>query len=173
MRTRVAIAVLSTVLLVGCTWPGPPSPTSTGSVSTLRVASVSDGDTFTALDTTGVRIRIRLLGIDAPETARDGLPADCGADQATQALRRLIAGRPLTVTTDPVTDPVDRFGRHLAYVTADGHDVALTLIRAGMAEAWYPASEPTPTRYPDYRAAERTARTTRTGLWATCQTVGR
>lgn len=39
------------------------------------------------------RIRIRLLGIDAPEAARDDGPSQCGADQATEALRRLISGR--------------------------------------------------------------------------------
>lgn len=173
MHTRGTVAVVPLVLLAGCTWPGLPMPTSTQPAATLRLVSVSDGDTFTALDATGEKVRVRLLGIDAPETAHDGLPADCGADQATEALRRLITGRPLEVTADPVADPVDRFGRRLAYVSADGQDVAGALVRAGMAEAWYPAGEPTPTRYPDYRAAERGARATHAGLWATCRTIGR
>ncbi len=169
----LATAVLTTALLGGCTWPGPPTPTSAEPAATLRATSVSDGDTFTATDANGARVRIRLLGIDAPEAARDGSPADCGADQATAALSRLITGRSLALATDPVADPVDRFGRRLVFVTVDGHDVALSLVQAGMAAAWYPASEPTPTRYSDYRAAEAVARAAKTGLWAVCDEVGR
>ncbi|MFZ2427355.1 MAG: hypothetical protein WAW71_04340 [Propioniciclava sp.] len=81
---------MSAVLLGGCTWPSLTTFTAESTVR-LKAASASDGDTFTALDATGEKVRIRLLGIDAPETADDE-PAICGADQATEALRRLIAG---------------------------------------------------------------------------------
>lgn len=139
----------------------------------MRAASISDGDTFTAVTADGERVRIRLSGIDAPENAHDGQPAECGAEQAAEALRRLVAGRPVSVASDPVADPLDRFGRRLAYVSVDGRDVALALVADGMAEAWYPTREPQPTRYGDYRAAERAARAANTGLWATCPSVGR
>lgn len=168
---RALIAVAAMVMVAGCTWPGAPPATASGEA--MRVTSVSDGDTFTAVAADGERVRIRLLGIDAPENARDGQPAECGAEQATGALRRLIAGQPVSVALDPVADPVDRFGRRLAYVSVEGRDVALALVADGMAEAWYPASEPQPTRYGDYRAAERTARAANIGLWGLCETVGR
>lgn len=170
---RALITVAAMVGLAGCTWPGADPSSVTAVAETVQVTSVSDGDTFTAVTADGERVRIRLLGIDAPETARDGQPAECGAKQAADELRSLIAGRSVTVTSDPVGDEVDRFGRRLAYVTVDGRDVALALTHAGMAEAWYPASAPEPTRYGDYRKAERTARAANTGLWATCATVGR
>ena len=172
VRTNWPVAVAATVLLAGCTWPGS-GPSTVPVPETLQVASVADGDTFTAIDAHGERVRVRLLGIDAPETAQDGQPADCGADEATEALRRLIVGRPVTLAGDPRADAVDRFGRHLAYATVDGQDVALALLREGMAAAWYPASEPEPTRYRDYLRLERAARATNVGLWARCGTVGR
>lgn len=162
------------LLLSGCTWPSASSgPTPVQAPGLLRLVSVADGDTFTVADADGTRTRIRLLGIDAPEAARDGVPADCGAREATDALRGLVAGAALTVTGDPVSDETDRFGRRLAYVTADGEDVALALVTAGMAEAWYPAGEPRPTRFGEYQGAEADARAARSGLWATCEGVGR
>ena len=165
---------MSAVFLAGCTWPGQAASTSsTAAPETMQAVFVADGDTFTALDAQGQNVRVRLLGIDAPEAAHDGQPAQCGAANATDALRRLIAGRTVSVTNDVVADPVDRYGRRLAYIRVDGRDVALTLVQAGMAEAWYPASEPQPTHYPDYRAAERTARSANTWLWGLCETVGR
>jgi endonuclease YncB( thermonuclease family) len=36
-----------------------------------RVAGVSDGDTLTVLAAVNVRCRIRLWGVDAPETSQD------------------------------------------------------------------------------------------------------
>ena len=169
----LAAAVVSAVLLAGCTGPGL-RPSTTGEPSaTVRVVSVSDGDTLTALDANGEKVRVRLLGIDAPETATDDGPAQCGAHQATETLRRLITGRTLTLTEDPVADPIDRFGRHLAYATVDDRDVALTLVQAGMAEAWYPNSEPQPAKYRAYRTAEGAARAANAGLWATCPSIGR
>ena len=173
MWMRAVITGAAIVVLAGCTWPGAALPSVTVSADTVQVTSVSDGDTFTAVSADGERVRIRLLGIDAPEAARDGQPAECGAEQAAEVLRGLIAGRPVSVAFDPVADPVDRFGRQLAYVTVDGRDVALALVQQGMAEAWYPASEPEPTRYGDYWAAQRAARAANTGLWARCETVGR
>ena len=173
VRMRAVISVAAMVVLSGCTWPGAAPSTVTATAAMMRVTSVSDGDTFTAVSAEGERVRIRLLGIDAPEAARDGQPAQCGADQATEAMQRLIAGRSVGVTSDPAADSVDRFGRQLAYVSVDGRDVALALVQQGMAEAWYPASEPEPTRYAAYRAAGRGANAANTGLWAVCDSVGR
>lgn len=164
--------VAAVVALAGCTWPAA-SPSDAPPPERLAAAWVSDGDTLTARDADGARVRLRLLGIDAPEAARDGAPAECGADRATAELRRLVTGRALTVIGDPVADPVDRFGRRLVYVTADGRDVALELLEAGLAAAWHPASEPAPSRFGSYAAAEHAARAAGAGLWADCEGVGR
>nr|NLI49319.1 thermonuclease family protein [Propionibacterium sp.] len=160
--------------LAGCTG-GSGTPLPPGSVMparTVRVTSVADGDTFAGVDAAGT-IRVRLLSIDAPERASATEPAECGAEQAAAALRGLIAGRTVSVTTDPDADETDRFGRLLAYATVDGRDVGLVLVETGMAAAWYPASEPEPRRYAGYERAERVARAGRVGLWAVCPTIGR
>lgn len=173
------LLVALALLLAGCTWPPtlplsaaatPPSP---APGTTLQVVFVADGDTLTGVDAEGNRTRVRLLGIDAPEVARDGGESQCGAERSADALHDRVHGRTVTLTADPVADAEDRFGRVLAYVTFEGRDVALEQVEAGLAEAWYPASEPRPTRYAEYRRAEQAARAAGTGLWADCARVGR
>lgn len=79
-----------------------------------------DGDTFDLLDGTRTH-RIRMLGIDAPETANQETKAQCGAATATKALQRLLpAGTAALVTIDPEADDHDRFGRTLGYVSRKG-----------------------------------------------------
>lgn len=138
----------------------------------MTVTYVSDGDTIVGR-AQGVQVRVRLLGVDAPELAHDGVPAACGAGAARAALRQLVGGRTVTLVRDAHADRRDRFGRELGYVELGGADAAATLLRAGLVEAWYPASEPTPERDRAYRRLERDARAARRGSWATCATLGR
>lgn len=167
--SQVAAAVCSLAVLPGCLGPElaarPPD--------TVRVTHISDGDTFTAVDDAGQRIRVRLLGIDAPETAHDGHPAACGGDAASASLEDLLLGHDVDLVNDPRADTTDRYGRRLAYVDVDGVDAALHQLQRGYAEAWYPRSEPQPARYPSYRQAQNTARDAHDGAWATCSALGR
>jgi endonuclease YncB( thermonuclease family) len=80
---------------------------------------VIDGDTFDA-GRCGTGERIRLLGIDAPETAKSGVAAECFADEATAALTDLHRGRRVALSFD--TTCADVYGRTLAYVWLVGED---------------------------------------------------
>lgn len=68
-------------------WLIDPSPTDTGGtdLGTVTVDTVVDGDTIRAT-VNGRDERIRLLGIDAPELARDGKPAEKCAEDAKRFL---------------------------------------------------------------------------------------
>lgn len=83
-----------------------------------RVACVVDGDT---VDVNGCGDeawrRVRLLGIDAPETGKPGQPEQCGAVSAAQALSRVVAGRTVALTFDATC--TDVYGRTLAWVWLD------------------------------------------------------
>ncbi len=46
------------------------SLTASADILTGKVVKVADGDTITVLDTTNTQHRIRLQGIDAPETGQ-------------------------------------------------------------------------------------------------------
>ena len=85
---------------------------------------VIDGDTFSLNGT-----RIRVAGIDAPEThpARCPYEAQIGA-AATQKLADLLRGRPLWVSGLKT----DRYGRAVAVVRVNGEDVANAMIGSGL-----------------------------------------
>jgi len=152
----------------------PPSITSQPE-NTGVVYSIADGDTLTALDESGKKVRIRLLGIDAPEISHGSTPADCGGPEAKEALSAMVTeGDSVTWVTDPISDPVDVYGRVLAYIsTADINDLGLMLLEQGRVEAWVPKGEPYPTRWGQYVSAQKTAQMAGEGSWSQCQTLGR
>lgn len=101
--------------------------------------AVIDGDTV-KLARQGQRAeRIRLLGIDAPETHR----ASCGAERALarkarERLATLLREGAVVITRRGV----DRFGRTLAVITIEGgRDVGLVLVGEGLALPWRPGRE--------------------------------
>lgn len=93
---------------------------------------------------------MRLLGVDAPEVARDGKPGDtCGAE-ATALTEELTQTGAVELITDAAQPETDRYGRTLAYVEADGQDVSAALLREGLAELYH--SAPDIKRYGEYES---------------------
>jgi endonuclease YncB( thermonuclease family) len=116
-------------------------------------ASIIDGDTHEIHGQ-----RIRLHGIDAPESAqlcnRDGKPWPCGR-RAAFALADRIGN--LTVTCE--AKDRDRYGRIVAICFAGGENLNAWMVRQGWALAYRRYSR-------DYIADEDTARQARAGIWA-------
>lgn len=168
MIPQAAVACAVAVVFAGCQ-----QPTSAGPADQLSVTHVTDGDTISGQDGAGQRVRVRVLGIDAPELAHDGKPAQCGAEAARDALRSLVLHQRVTLTNDPRADQIDRYGRRLAYVDLGGLDVALHQVEAGYAAAWHPRSEARPARHANYQDAERAAQKASAGAWASCAHLGR
>lgn len=142
---RSLVSLLAVGLLLAACGSEPP----TEETNELNVSYVIDGDTI-AVERNGFEERVRLLGIDAPEVARDGQTGEPCADEATKLTEQLIAGEPVAVILDKTQDATDRYGRTLAYVEASGRDVSAELLSAGLAEVYY--SAPEIERYDDYRA---------------------
>jgi len=135
-----------------------------------RITSVIDGDTVKVRFAGGTKATVRLIGIDTPETKRPGTPVQCGGRAATARMKRLALrnglGRSVTIRTDPTQDLTDRYGRLLAYVSASGADFGRTMISSGWAKTYvYDVSFQ---RVSTYRSAERSARSARRGVFATC-----
>ena len=139
-----------------------PSSRVPGGSGTAVVVRVVDGDTLLAR-IRGRAVRVRLIGVDAPET---WLRRDCFGAEATRALRRLAPpGTRLRVTGD--AEPYDRYRRRLLYLwTPRGAFVNAALVRGGFARAM---EVPPDTRHvAALRAAESDARRAGAGLWAAC-----
>jgi len=123
-------------------------------------------------DTIDVRIgykrqRIRLLGIDTPETKDPRKPVQCFGREASERTDELLPPGTI-VRLEHDMEKHDAFNRLLAYVwrASDGLFVNLDLVAGGYADI---LSIPPNTAHADeFRAAMTAAKATTVGLWATC-----
>ncbi len=68
---------------------------------TATVLKVVDGDTVDIVDDVRGRLRIRLLGIDTPETKKPGYTVGCWGPQASEFAKSTLLGQPVAFVTDP------------------------------------------------------------------------
>jgi micrococcal nuclease len=132
----LGLGALVAILALGLIAIGAPERAAslTGADDPSRVAQVRviDGDT---IEDTATGERIRLANIDTAET---GARAHCAAERrhgeaATLRARELMASASVSVQR---SGRIDRYGRTIARVSADGRDVGVTLIDEGLARPW-------------------------------------
>jgi micrococcal nuclease len=123
---------------------------------TGRVVRVVDGDTVILLDGEKTQHRIRLAGIDAPESGQEF------GTRAKQHLLALVGGDQVTVAWHKR----DKYGRIVGKLIRDGADLNLAMVRAGFAW-WYRkyAQEQVPMDQARYEQAEVKAKAENVGLW--------
>jgi endonuclease YncB( thermonuclease family) len=125
---------------------------------TGRVVAITDGDTIRVLDSTKTEYRIRLQGINAPESRQ------AFYSESKQNLSALIFDREVTIEKYKLDNHI--YCRIVGRVILDGRDIDLEQVKAGM--AWHYKRyqhEQTPEQRAEYARAEEDARTTRRGLW--------
>lgn len=129
----------------------------------VRVVRIVDGDTLVV--TGGVRVR--LIGIDTPESVDPRRPVECFGKEASAALGRLVPpGTPVRLAYD--VERADRYGRTLAYLyrRSDGLFVNAALVEQGYAQpATYP---PNVAHAEEFATRARQARAAGAGLWRAC-----
>jgi micrococcal nuclease len=158
--------------------PGAPAaPPSAASVpSTVPPAAVAatvdrvvDGDTVVVVPAAGgERERIRLIGVDTPETVKPDAPVDCfGPEASAYTTDALPVGSTVWLEDDVTQGDADRYDRLLRYVWTEGGGLLnQQLVASGL------GTEDTyddPYRYRDaFVAAEAEARDSGAGLWGAC-----
>ena len=129
----------------------------------VTVEAVVDGDTI-AVD--GGE-RVRLTGIDAPESVKPASPVECFGIEASRHLKSMLPrGTRVRLVGD--VEQRDRFGRLLAYVyrASDGLFVNAAMVRDAYAQ---PLSIPPNVAHAEELAAlARSARAAGRGLWSAC-----
>jgi endonuclease YncB( thermonuclease family) len=125
------------------------------------VTHVADGDTITVITANQTKLRIRMLGIDAPETPKGTkFPGQPHGKEAEAFLKQLVEGKWVNVEINEV----DRYKRLLSTIFLDGKDINLAMIEAGLAEVYRGPDSGNP--YKDqYQAAEDTTRSGKKGMW--------
>ncbi|PIR49618.1 hypothetical protein COU79_03865 [Candidatus Peregrinibacteria bacterium CG10_big_fil_rev_8_21_14_0_10_54_7] len=107
-------------------------------------------------------IRVRLIGIDTPETVHPSKPVEEYGKQASEFTRALLQGKNVELEFD--AELYDKYERLLAYVfTEDGTMAQAELLRRGLAYAYlrFPFA-----RKDEFFAYEQGARQAQLGLWS-------
>ncbi len=131
------------------------------------VEDVVDGDTIDA-EIDGRTDRVRLIGIDTPETKKPDTPVECFGPEATAFTESLLpVGTAIRIERDTVNR--DDFGRLLGYVyrAEDGVFVNYESIRQGFATPL--PIEPNTTYIELFVDAARSAESDDVGLWSACK----
>ncbi len=130
----------------------------------IYVTKVIDGDTFWGNDAGLDEVRVRLLGIDAPES-RKSEHKEIGyyGKESEEYLKSLLTGKKVRLEYD--VDKYDQYGRTLAYVFLDdGTFINAELIKRGFARVM---TFPPNVKYADeFISLQRKARRSKAGMWA-------
>lgn len=139
------------------------------SEQTYLVKKVIDGDTIEVL-INGVNFKVRLIGIDTPETVDPRRPVGCFGKKASNETKRLVEGKNVYLTKD--VSETDKYFRLLRYVflpLGEGNNLFVNdyLVRQGFAKSLtYPPDVKYNTRFLE---AEKEARENLRGLWEECR----
>ena len=138
-----------------------PTRTTPQRIEEGTVTRVADGDTITVITANQTKLRIRMVGIDAPETPKGTkFPGQPYGKEAEAYLKQLVEGKRVTVEIYHV----DRYKRLLSTIFLDGKDINLAMIEAGLAEV-YRGPESGHPYTQQYQAAEDAVRSGKKGMW--------
>ena len=173
---RWLAGVASALVLAACAGSSTPGAVATapardqpgvpGDAFRATVLRVVDGDTFLARRD-GHELRVRLIGVDAPESVKPDSPVECYGREASRVLHDLLPAGALVRGAYEDGGDTDQFGRQLWDVwLPDGRFLQAVLVTQGAVEArlYRPQRE-----YADLLARlEVRARADGRGLWGHC-----
>lgn len=135
-------------------------------METATVEYVIDGDTVDLI-IDGQEVRVRLIGIDTPETKARDTPVQCFGEEASEALRGLLPiGSSVRIERDD--EPRDRFGRLLLYLYRTDDDLFINrwMVENGFASAV--SYRPNISFEAEFAVLEAEAQSAGRGLWSSC-----
>lgn len=130
----------------------------------LPVSKVVDGDTFWVKHPDGREEKIRLIGVDSPESRRTGRKeVEYFGKESSDFANRMLSGKKVRLEYD--VQRYDRYQRTLAYVyLEDGTFFNALMVREGFATV---ATFPPNVRYESlFHQEQQKARSMKKGLWA-------
>jgi endonuclease YncB( thermonuclease family) len=149
--------------VLACFWQNPSLAASCAApeaATNFAVSYVHDGDTLVLADNR----KIRLIGINTPETAHDGKPAQPLSIEARNRVRQLLFASGNQARVLFGQQKIDHYGRSLAHIwTSDGDNLTSTLLREGL--GWALAIPPNTRLLDCYLDAENQARSASRGVW--------
>jgi len=172
--TKTSGVIASFALLVGLTSCSgssqlllPPQQQQSGQADLVEIAHVIDGDTVD-IDINGHTERVRLIGLNTPETKHPTKPIECFGPEASAYLTQLLPkGTDVRIERD--VEARDRYGRRLLYVYRDSDNLFVNrdLIAHGYGTPM--SIEPNTFHRNDFVRAASQAEAANVGLWKACR----
>jgi len=162
--TRAIIFVTIALFIVALRWMqvgnGPDVPEKLES-GMFQVRRIVDGDTLLLESGT----RLRLQGVDAPETVKPDHPVEPLGPEASEYTREFLKAAGFRVRVEFGPERIDQYGRALGFVFHEDRMLNEELVRAGLARATtqYHFSEGMKRRL---RKAQDEAKVARRGIWS-------
>jgi len=129
------------------------------------VTEVFDGDTI-AIRMAGRQEKVRLIGVDTPETKDPRKPVQCYGPEASQFSHSKLEHAKVRLASDPLSTNRDRYDRLLRYVyLQDGTFYNKELLATGNARAYTGFAF---SKSQEFTQAEQTSQQQKIGLWAAC-----
>jgi len=145
-----------------------PIVTATTTIQTNAfVVRVVDGDTIDVkLDSEPEKeYKVRLLGVNTPETVDPRRPVQCFGHEASDFTKASLNGKRIWLAADSQADERDKYGRLLRNVYLDdGTDFNAKLVSQGYAYA-YVSFPQDPARKAELRKLETQAKEAKLGFW--------
>lgn len=159
----VMVAFVLLVSIGACS--GPPSPSGQGNI--VKIVKVIDGDTVD-INLNGHTERVRLIGVNTPETKHPTKPIECYGPEASAFMMTLLPkGTRVRIERD--VEARDRYGRMLLYLYLDSDNlfINLDLVVRGYAKPM--SIEPNTSHRNDFVRAASQAEVANVGLWKACR----
>lgn len=129
-----------------------------------NVVKVVDGDTID-VSINGETKRLRLIGINTPETVDPRTPVECFGKEASDKAKSLLTGKKVSLEADSTQGELDKYSRLLRYAfLEDGTNFNLYMIKEGYA---YEYTYNTAYKYQkEFKEAQTYAKANNKGLWS-------
>ena len=158
---RILVAV-GLSLLVSCS-----SGATTENEVLITILKVVDGDTVD-IDIKGNTERVRLIGVNTPETKHPTKPIECFGPEASAYLTQLLPkGTHVRIERD--IEARDRYGRMLLYLYRESDNLFINLDLVSHGYGIPMSIEPNTFHRNDFVHAAALAETTNEGLWKACR----
>lgn len=128
-----------------------------------KVTSVIDGDTI-HIDYNGTDRKVRLIGVDAPETVDPNKPVDCFGPESSNYLKERLEGQNVKLASDSTQSSEDKYGRLLRYVYLDSEDIGKSIIENGFGKEY--TYDNSYAHQGNYKQAQYAAMASGEGIWA-------
>jgi micrococcal nuclease len=166
VRRTKWVALALGVLVAACGGGGDARDSDEEDGANAVVLEVVDGDTI-VVEVDGAEERVRLVGIDTPETKHPRKPVECFGPEASEFTASLLPpGTPVLIERDLVGR--DDYGRLLGYVHVPAADLFVNreIVRRGYARPM--TIEPNSTYAAEFADDARAAERENLGIWAEC-----